>query len=159
MAHAVDVYRRALNACTGFLPNPVPVTSQVLQSWQELLPELVGELAKWSSRDLGTGFFLPKHQKVAAAHSRGRGGLSPLLARLEEEIRPQVWRVSVRSQWDQSRDAYVFMPGGNKPPLNAGAYALEDHRGERVDRVHPGMEAVLHTEQSGLVSGAYVEAL
>ncbi len=148
-AHAVDGYRRAID-----LAQTQPTRAQ----WREALPQLMHDIEQWTSRDLGTGFFVPKHVKLAEAHTRGRGGHSPLLARLEEELSRGVWRVSVRSQWAASREAYVFMPGGQRPALRVGAYALENHVGERVDTVHPGMEAVLHCELAGLAAGAYVEA-
>ncbi len=149
-AHAVDGYRRAIDLATS-----LPTRKQ----WREALPELMHDIAQWTSRDLGTGFFMPKHQKVAHAHTRQRGGLSPLLGRLEEEIAKGVWRVSVRSQWNVHRDAYVFMPGGQRPLLTQGSYSLENHLGQRVDTVHPGMEAVLHTEITGLCAGAYIEGV
>ncbi len=149
-AHAVDAYRRGIDLATS-LPSR--------QGWKEALPQLMHDIAQWTSRDLGTGFFVPKHQKLALAHTRGRGGMSPLLARLEEERSSGVWRVSVRSQWNAGRDAYVFMPQGQRPVLRSGVYALENHLGQKVDTVHPGMEAVLHCELEGLSSGAYIEAL
>ncbi len=159
VAHAVDIYRRALNFCANFDATPLNISYEKQKAWRELLPRLLSELAKWSTRDLGTGFFLPKHQVLAKAHTRGRGGLSPLLARLEQELKPNVWKISVRSQWSVNTNAYVFMPDGEHPLLQKDSYFLENHRGERVDCVHPGMEAILHTELSGLVSGAYIEAV
>ncbi len=149
-AHAVDGYRRAIDMATQ-------VSSH--KAWKEALPELMFDIEQWTSRDLGTGFFLPKHQKLALAHNRGKGGFSPLLARLEEELQPGTWRISVRSQWKAERKAYVFMPEGQRPLLEQGKYRLENHLGESVDTVHPGMEATLHCDVQGLSAGAYVEAV
>ncbi len=157
VAHAVNAYRRALDFCRDGQESLSLM--QRRQAWKELLANLMHDLAQWSSRNLGTGFFVPKHMHLAKAHERERGGLSPLLARLEEEVRPQVWRVSVRSQWEMGRPAYVFLPGGARPQLESGAYALENHSGIAVNKVHPGMEAFLHCSAEGLVSGAYIEGI
>ncbi len=158
VAHAVNAYRRALDFCVDLNVEPVNYIQKKREAWQQLLATLMQELAQWSSRDLGTGFFLPKHQVLAKAHTRERGGLSPLLARLEYEIKPHTWKVSVRSQWDSTRDAYVFMPGGARPFLVKGEYSLENHKGEKVNCVHPGMEAILHTHIDGLMGKTYIEA-
>ncbi|MFR3457904.1 MAG: hypothetical protein ACLTTU_05850 [Bilophila wadsworthia] len=45
-----------------------------------------------------------------------------------------------------------------RPALLPGAYRLENHRGERVDLLHPGMEGVLRCEIDGLGKGLYVRA-
>ena len=42
--------------------------------------------------------------------------------------------------------------------LKAGTYALENHRGEKADRLNPGMEGVLHCECGPLPSGIYIRA-
>ncbi len=157
-AHAVDGYRRALDLAAKIMAMPAEHVA-MRPSWRSALPELMHDIEQWTSRPLGTGFFAPKHQKLAEAHTRGWGGHSPLLARLEEELSPGVWRLSVRSQWKAQRDAYVFMPGGARPRLYCGSYALENHLGEKVDTVHPGMQAVLHSQVMGLKAGAYVEGL
>ncbi len=149
-AHAVDGYRRAIDMAAQISSH---------KAWKEALPDLMFDIEQWTSRDLGTGFFMPKHQKLALAHNRGKGGFSPLLARLEEELQPGTWRISVRSQWKAERKAYVFMPEGQRPLLEQGKYRLENHLGESVDTVHPGMEATLHCDVQGLSAGAYVEGL
>ncbi len=149
-AHAVDGYRRAIDLASA-------IGNQ--KEWRKALPQLLFDIEQWTSRDLGTGFFVPRHHSLAKAHTRGKGGLSPLLARLEEEIAPGSWRISVRSQWNAEREAYVFMPKGARPSLKSGSYSLENHLGEKVNTVHPGMQAVVHTQVSGLSAGAYVEGL
>ena len=68
------------------------------------------------------------------------------------------WRVQVRSPWSSDREASVLVPGMRRPALLPGAYQLENHRGERVDLLHPGMEGVLHCEIDGLGKGLYVRA-
>ncbi len=156
VAHAVNAYRRALDFCLT-PQQDMASAKERRQAWKNLLATLMQDLAQWSSRNLGTGFFVPKHIHLAKAHERERGGLSPLLARLEEEIRPGMWRISVRSQWEAGRPAYVFMPGEARPQLTKQGYSLENHRGISVEKVHPGMEAFLHCELEGLVSGAYIE--
>jgi putative protease len=45
-----------------------------------------------------------------------------------------------------------------RPLLKAGAYSLENHRGERTERLNPGMEGVLHCECEPLPSGIYIRA-
>ena len=66
--------------------------------------------------------------------------------------------VQVRSPWSSDREASVLVPGMRRPALLPGAYQLENHRGELVDLLHPGMEGVLHCEIDGLGKGLYVRA-
>ena len=81
----------------------------------------------------------------------------PVVARLAEP-EGDGWRVQVRSPWSSDREASVLVPGMRRPALLPGAYRLENHRGERVDLLHPGMEGVLHCEIDGLGKGLYVRA-
>ena len=81
----------------------------------------------------------------------------PVVARLAEP-EGDGWRVQVRSPWSSDREASVLVPGMRRPALLPGAYQFENHRGERVDLLHPGMEGVLHCEIDGLGKGLYVRA-
>lgn len=107
-----------------------------------------------ASRPLSTGFFLPRRRVEAPP-----AGLlpRPVVARLAEP-EGDGWRVQVRSPWSSDREASVLVPGMRRPALLPGAYRLENHRGERVDLLHPGMEGVLHCEIDGLGKGLYVRA-
>ena len=104
---------------------------------------------------LSTGFFLP-HRKVECQPEGFRP--RPVVARLREAVGPGSWRVQVRSPWLAAQDAAVLVPGMRRPALVAGQYSLENHRGERVDRLHPGMDGVVHCEVEGLTAGLYIRA-
>ena len=42
--------------------------------------------------------------------------------------------------------------------LKVGGYTLENHRGERTERLNPGMQGVLHCEAEGIMPGIYIRA-
>ncbi len=145
VAQIADVYRTALDRHVRLRQCGLrePSTEALLK-----------ELFHTASRPLSTGFFLP-HRRV---ETRPEGfEARPVVARLVER-RGEGWRVQVRSPWRAEREASVLLPGMRRPALHPGAYALENHRGERVDVLHPGMEGVLYCDVSDLAAGLYVRA-
>ena len=149
VAQIADVYRTALDRHARREAGG-PDCGKVEISTAALLEELFHT----ASRPLSTGFFLPRRRVEAPP-----AGLlpRPVVARLAEP-EGDGWRVQVRSPWSSDREASVLVPGMRRPALLPGAYRLENHRGERVDLLHPGMEGVLHCEIDGLGKGLYVRA-
>ena len=149
VAQVADVYRTALDRharreAGGSDCGKVEISTAAL----------LEELFHTASRPLSTGFFLPRRRVETPP-----AGLlpRPVVARLAEP-EGDGWRVQVRSPWSSDREASVLVPGMRRPALLPGAYQLENHRGERVDLLHPGMEGVLHCEIGGLGKGLYVRA-
>ena len=152
VAQVADVYRTALDRHAGVAAVPQGEGRAASNPSPE---DLLTELFHTASRPLSTGFFLPRRK----VEPQPEGFLArPVVARLREAVGPGSWRVQVRSPWLASQDAAVLVPGMHRPELVAGKYALENHRGERVDRLHPGMEGVLHCEAEGLAAGLYIRA-
>lgn len=115
---------------------------------------LLEELFHTASRPLSTGFFLPRRRVETPPEGfRPR----PVVARLLEPA-GDGWRVQVRSPWSSEREASILLPGMRRPALRPGAYRLENHRGERADNLHPGMEGVLYCDVEGLAKGLYIRA-
>lgn len=143
VAQIVDVYHSALDQL-ALQPSPFS-TSDFLQ-----------ELSHTASRPLSTGFFLPRRRtETPPAGFESR----PVVARFMEPLSDgESWHVQVRSPWFADREAAVLLPGMRRPALQPGTYHLENHRGERVSVLHPGMGGVLHCGRSveGLVSGLYI---
>ena len=48
--------------------------------------------------------------------------------------------------WDADRPAQVLLPGLRTIDLAPGAYSLENQRGEKVSRLHPGLAAIFHAD-------------
>lgn len=171
VAQAVDHYRAALDLCApgeaaegeakaavaaGTKLNRVDMAAQ--------RRSILKGLALASSRDLGTGFFLPRHRTVAKAPPRNKGGHSPVLARVEACLAPGSWQVSVRGQWHADLPFRAMLPGLHRPVTEAGHYALENHRGEKAAVLHSGTKAVLHVAAGPLAGmdvplGIYLESV
>ncbi len=147
VAQVTDVYRTALSRHAsrraGTASSPEWTTSALLE-----------ELFQTSTRPLSTGFFLPRRRVEAP---RAGFAARPVAARLIEPLRGG-WKVQVRSVWRADREAAVLLPGLRRPALRPGAYGLENHRGERTDILHPGMEGALRCEMEGLRAGLYIRA-
>ena len=146
VAQMVNVYRTALND---------------LQA-RRFRPDLyVRELAPLASRALGSGFFLPGKRETFS-DPRIQAGEGPVVARLEREIEPGVWLVNVKSPWKREKPAQVLLPGLKVLEFCAGGYKFENHRGEKVDLLHPGTEAKLFLPDNfadntaGLTPGLFI---
>lgn len=144
VAQVTDVYRTALDSLTNLgeaAEHPADIYVQ--------------ELLQTASRPLSSGFFLPeRYVEPIAQGFRPR----PVVARIESRLSEGSWALQVRSPWEASSDASILLPGMKRPLLPAGSYALENHRGERVDRLNPGTKGVLHCDTEHLQAGVYIRA-
>lgn len=157
VAHAVDAYRTALHALAS---------AQGGYDWTCYETEL----RNTATRALSSGFFIPRRHCTPSAGATARKAADlpafsaahalPLLARVEEALSPQSWRVSVRGRWDAAHSAVLVLPGMQRPVLKSGEYSLENLKGQAVNLVHSGTEAVLHLHSpcEALVRGLYVRA-
>lgn len=144
VAQVTDVYRTALNRASG--QTAVNDTDG---------DAFVEELFHTSSRPLCSGFFLPqRHVEQMPADFRPH----PVAARLIEPVRNGGWLVQVRSPWNADDSASLLLPGMVRPELRAGSYTLENHRGEKTDRLNPGMTGILYCDIPELRPGLYVRA-
>lgn len=118
------------------------------------------ELLNTASRPLSTGFFLP-HRRPAQAlpHDSLR---HPVVARIEEHTEHGGWRVSVRAPWLAKRRTEIILPGLRRPELLPGGFRLENHKGELVDRLHPGMGGVVYCDDADvneiIIPGVYLRS-
>ncbi len=145
LGQTVNVYRAALDDL----------------SRQTFRPEVyVRELAMLAARPLSSGFFLPgkRREMVAEARPEGEQG-ERLVAQIESPASGGGVYVSVRALWDAERPVQVLLPGLRFIDLKSGEYALENQRGEKVGRLHPGVTAVLHADIGEQPAGLLVRAL
>ncbi len=142
VAQVVDVYRTAID----------DVARRTSRG-----DDYIFELLNCASRQLTTGFFLGGGRRChrGLPHDAVR---HPLVARVEEPAGDGAWHVSVRSPWKATSIAEVLLPGMRRPELLPGTYRLENHRGETVDRLHPGMAGVLHCASADIGPGIYIRA-
>ena len=143
VAQVTDVYRTALNRCAqGSLKGALITAS-------------VDELMLTASRPLSSGFFLPRRKIEARSPAFQE---RPVVARVLGPAGQGGWQVQVRAPWSVEREAAVLVPGMSRPVLRPHAYTLENHKGERVDRLHPGTTGVLHCEETAIAPGLYIRA-
>lgn len=147
VAQVTDVYRTAINLIRNTCFSDLNFSSSV--------DRLVNELFFTASRPLCSGFFLPE-RKVEAQPSDFRP--HPVVARVMAPVMNGGWKIQVRSPWNAEDDAVVLLPGMERPSLRAGTYVLEDHKGQKTDRLNPGMEGILYCEQDILRPGIYIRA-
>lgn len=142
VAQVVDVYRTALDDVTA------------RHSRGE---EYLYDLLNCASRPLSTGFFLPGGRRKARGlpHDAVR---RPIVARIEQPCGDGAWHVSVRSPWNARAIAELLLPGMRRPEFAQGEYRLENHKGETVDKLHPGMPGVLHCASPDIGPGLYIRA-
>ena len=144
VAQVTDVYRTALDR---ILSHSAPDEHEA--------DALVHELFHTASRPLCSGFYLPEREVQAVPDDfKAR----PVVARVLGPSANGGWNVQVRSPWECSQDASLLLPGMKRPLLKAGAYTLENPRGEKTERLNPGMAGVLHCEFEPLPSGIYIRA-
>ncbi len=142
MGQTVNVYRTALDdiARGAFRPDLY-----------------LRELAGLAARPLGTGFFLPDGQREILAEPLPETDVGgKVAAHLEGAAEAGGARISVREIWDVSRPAQILLPGLQTIELAPGSYALENQRGEKTDRLHPGIIGVLHADIPNLQPGTLI---
>ncbi len=147
VAHAINVYRRAIDLCAQNVDK---------KTWRVAYAEMIDELALCAVRALGSGFFLPNHQVFAPKPMSG--SKSSVLARLEEEEKPGLWRISVRSKWSSNQDVRLMLPRAERLIIKAEDYKLENHKKMLVDTVHSGTEARFFCDAKNLQAGIYIES-
>lgn len=168
VAHAVDVYRSALNSLRQAGQTAATLATPDMEIAKNTgmglnLGVMETELRNTATRALGTGFFVPRRQcrnVTSAAVVPSAQHVLPLLARVEKAVGPQSLEISVRGRWEADKDVTLIIPHMHRPVLTAGSYRLENSKGERVDTVHSGTKAVLHCDAlvQGVVRGVYIRA-
>ena len=149
VAQVTDAYRAALTLAGR------TVAGASSDALSPSLDTIMEELFQTASRPLCSGFFLPeRHVEKKPDDFIPR----PIVARILEPVASGGWKIQVRSPWNAENDAVILLPGMRRPILRAGAYALENHRGERTTRLNPGMEGVLRCETSAILPGVYLRA-
>ncbi len=128
--------------------------------WKTAIEELMHTLSDCSSRPLDSGFFLPQNTMYGARiHSTQQNRphrTDRTLARVEERLGANSWRICVRGLWDSGRSVQILLPGGERPALISGHYTLEDHKQSWSDTLHSGTEGILHCELADIPQGVYV---
>lgn len=143
VAQVTDVYRTALRLAAASERNEDAPSAD----------DLVSELFHTASRPLCSGFFLPERR----VEQRPEDFVTrPVVARVVGATENGGWRIQVRSPWESDKNAVILLPGMERPVLESGRYALENHRGEKTDRLNPGMEGVLYCDEANLRSGLYI---
>ena len=145
VAQVTDVYRTAMARAAQLKDDASAPTEE----------DFVTELFHTASRPLCSGFFLPERRVETVPEGfRPR----PVVARVVEPSGQDGWQIQVRSPWHAGDDAAILLPGMRRPVLRAGRYTLENHRGEKVDRLNPGTTGVLYCEEENLRAGLYIRA-
>ncbi|EMG35974.1 collagenase-like protease [Desulfocurvibacter africanus PCS] len=144
VAQVVDVYRTALDdfGAGRFRPGLY-----------------LTELALASTRPMGSGLFLPGARKAGrrARYFDGVPALSSnVLAKVQERLGPDSWRIGCRGRWTSGRRVQAMLPGLRRPELPA--YALETGEGGRLEVLNPGLTAVLRCESDLLRPGIFLRA-
>lgn len=126
----------------------------------EFRPEIyLRELAWLTTRPLSSGFFLPGSREILVEPQSENEIVGKIAAQLVGPAQGGGFSVTVRALWDSSRPAQVLLPGLRVIDLEPGAYSLENHRGERVERLHSGVTAVLHADIDRPPSGVLLRTL
>lgn len=144
VAQVTDVYRTALDdlAACRFRPRLY-----------------LSELALAATRPMGSGLFLPGARSSGrrARYFEGAPALgSRVLAKVEERLGPDAWRVSSRGRWEAGAGVQAMLPGLRRPGLPD--YSLEAEDGTRLGVLNPGLPAVLRCEAGFLRSGVFLRA-
>lgn len=150
VAQAVDMYRHALT---------------MVQNHSFDMANYIREIGSSASRPLGTGFFIPRRlcDKVSSK-TMLTGSLQqdyeqktlPILARVEEQLSPESWIISVRHRWNSNNDVEILMPGLNRPRMAVNTYAFEKMNKQKVSEVHSGTNVILHCNGHKLLKGVYI---
>lgn len=114
----------------------------------EFKPETyLRELAFLTSRPLSSGFFLPEGRREILAQPLPENDPSgKIVAQISGPGENGGLALNVRGVWDASRPAQILLPGLRFIDLDPGAYSLENHRGEKTERLNPGGTATLYAD-------------
>lgn len=144
VAQVTDVYRTALDlACIkqGIAPKFAPKRQDIEQ--EEFMLELFNSSGK-NPRPLTTGFFFPERQDRKAPENYTP---RPMAAKLGKKIRENLWEVDVRNTWNSEKDAWLVLPGMDRPCIRQGTYTLYNHQQNEVRTLHPGLKGFIRFEQ------------
>ena len=120
-------------------------------------PQLyLAELARAATRPFGSGFFLPGGTSRRRTYVQGRDEIiAPVAAKILEPLGHGAWAIEARGKFSVTDGLELMMPGLQRPPLPAGAFALETDAGLAVETLHPGQRGVMKTEAE-LEEGIFV---
>lgn len=144
VAQVTDVYRTAIDlACAkqGIEPKFTPKRQDIDK--EEFMLELFNSSGK-NPRPLSTGFFFPERQDRKAPENYVP---RPIVARLGRQIKPLVYEVDIRSTWSNEKDAYLVLPGMERPCISRSEYTLYNQGQNEVPTLHPGLKGFIRFEQ------------
>ncbi|CCO22953.1 peptidase U32 family protein [Maridesulfovibrio hydrothermalis] len=140
LAQVVDVYRTVIDgAKKGY---SLPETA-------------MSELINTATRPLSTAFF-KKSGPSTIAQPPAEQQRKPVVARIMEKTSSDGWLLSVKSRWENDRNAEIIVPGLQRPVLPAGTYSFEAPNGEVRDTVHSGTQAILRTDHPEIKTGLFI---
>lgn len=157
VGHMVNVYRTALDdlAAGNFRPGLY-----------------LRELAPLASRPLSSGFFLPCGRRKVFFEPNKNLPAPVIVARLLRRVEKAsggdacagqgaAFAVQIKAPWSAQDPAQLLLPGLNHMALPVGSYVFVNHRGEKVDKLHPGTEAVVYFEEElpAAAAGLYLRAV
>lgn len=145
VAQVTDIYKTALKRTL--------LTAKEKQALGYDINDLIKELASVASRPLSTGFFLPERHIEAQPVKQTK----KIVARVLEKIADNAYQVDVRAPWDDCSEIEVLVPGYKRPQIKE--YSLENHKGEKVSRLNPGMKGVLFCESTDLNPSLYIQSI
>ncbi len=119
--------------------------------------DLIHELATVATRPLSTGFFLPERRIEAYPEKPAPDMAKKIVGRVVEEVKKGSWLIDVRSTWYNDKEIQVLVPGYKRPFV--GKYTLENHKGEIVEKLNPGMQGILHCESDELSPKYYLQTI
>ena len=144
VAQVTDVYRTLLDCCRAG-----HVARSALDAGARALRDV-------SSRPLSTGFFLPRRRiEPESGGGQPQSVLARLVAPLENH---EGWKIDVRAPWGTDTPAELLVPGMRRVALEPGRFGLENHRGEKTERLHPGMTGVVYGIPEGARPGWYIRS-
>ncbi len=114
------------------------------------------ELARITSRPLGSGFFLPGSRKIFA-EARQASHRTPVLGRILARETAEKWRIAVKHRWDTDADVVLLEPGMKRTVIRSSTYSLENDLRERQQTVHSGMTAFLRCDRPELKAHLFLQ--
>lgn len=127
----------------------------------EFKPEIyLRELAFLASRPLSSGFFMPGgRREILARPLPENDPTGKIVAQISGPGENGGLALSVRGVWEASRPVQILLPGLRFIDLAPGAYSLENHRGEKTDRLNPGVVATLYADVPEQTPGILLRTL
>lgn len=145
VAQVTDVYRTALDiACAkqGIEPKFAPKRTDL--DSEAFMLELFNSSGK-NPRPLSTGFFFPERRDRKAPENYVP---RPIVAKLGKKTADTVYEVDVRSTWDSAKDAYLILPGMERPRIPSASYTLYSRGQNETGTLHPGLKGYIRFEEA-----------